>query len=68
MLNKFIFFYKTFSAWKLDLIVTPTSNLPILIFTIILILVSLMVSIVYLHSQEYREDYKENKDDFGWFG
>jgi len=27
-----------------------------------------MVSIVYLHSNEIREDYKENKDDFGWFG
>lgn len=59
---------KIFRTWKLDLIVKPTSNLPILIFTIILILVGLMVSIVYLHSQEIREDYKENKDDFGWFG
>ena len=54
--------------WKLDLTVTPTSNLPILVSTIVIILLSLLVSIIYLHLKEIKEDYKENKDEFGWFG
>lgn len=59
---------KTQIDWYLDLIVKPTSNLPVIIFMIVFILVSMCVAIIYLHMKEVKEDSVENQDVFmAWF-
>ena len=57
---------KTSLSWVLDLIVNPTSKLPLLVVVITIILAVLLLIIIILHSQERRED-KENENFSQWF-
>lgn len=59
----------TYVAWHLDLIVKPTSKLPMLVTFVLLILFCLLVGIVYFHRKEMKEDNVENQEGFAqWFG
>ena len=54
--------------WYLDLIVKPTSNLPVIITIVIFIMICMCVAIIYLHMKEVKEDSVENQDVFmAWF-
>ncbi len=54
--------------WSIDVVVNPTSNLPVLITIVVLILICMCVAIVHLHLKEVKEDSVENQDVFmAWF-
>jgi len=54
--------------WSIDVVVNPTSNLPVLITIVVLILICMCVAIVHLHLKEVKEDTVENQEVFmAWF-
>ena len=54
--------------WEIELVVTPTENLLILLIVIIIILFIILFIIIFLHSKERNEDKEQDSDNFrAWF-
>ena len=54
--------------WEIELVVTPTENLMILLLVIIIILFIILFVIGFLHYKEKNEDKEQDSDNFrAWF-